>query len=740
MVKLNDQDIFYEYSDIKKIPALQGYYYKRGKGKTYKYRYLKNVSTFDIECTTWENEEFYDKPFSTMYIWQFCIDGICFYGRTWDEYLEFIHNIIDKYELNVTNRLVIFVHNLSYEWEFIKSFFHPIPDMCWINGKNVPVKIVTEEGIEFRCSYVLSNMSLRKFCENTENVIHGKLYGDLDYRLKRHSLTPLTIQEMSYCFNDVAGLYECVYQKLIEEKNGYFTLPITSTSYVRRDLREEIGQDRKYKEIVRNLKPDIELYDIMVKMFRGGNTHANRFRIGRNLENLGSMDLTSSYPFQMVYRKYPMKPFIKEKISLLKSKAYLQKCLQERACIIEVAFDDLDLKADVPIPYISSSRTNCYDADKEKSLFDNGRIVRNSHIEMYCTEIDLNIIFRQYNYSRYGIIRMWTAEKDYLPDHIVNNVLRYYEGKTKLKGVEYKEYEYGKSKNRLNGNFGMCCTNTVKDGWGVDLEGNYVSRKIEDREKALNDAYKEGFLAYQWGVWVAAYGRLQLQDGIDIVGMDCNYCDTDSVKYSNPEKYIDKFKEYNNNLIKKAKEKGRKISALNSKGEEIFMGTFDNDGTYKTFVTWGAKKYSYTSLIKGTKYYDVHITVSGASKRAGALAITKRLLKDRARKILSDKTIIIKKVNVKTCNLKYLYAITERETKYLNKYFRIGLVLNKNESGRTVAYRHGNLGKTILLDYQYNALEQEITSGIGIVETTYSLGISSQFEKFLSKIGVQIYD
>ena len=735
-IKLNEEDIFYSYEETNMISSVSGYYYKRGKGKTYKYRYIKNICTFDIEATTWVLSEYSEKPFSSMYIWQLCLDGTCFYGRTWDEFLEFVDVLKDKYQLDITNRLVIFVHNLSYEWEFLKSFFHPITDLCWINAKNAPVKVVTEEGIEFRCSYILSNMSLKKFCENTQGVLHGKLVGDLDYRIHRHSQSPISVREMEYCFNDVMGLYECLRQRLGEEKNGYFTLPITSTSYVRRDLREEIGDDRKYKDLVRALKPDLELYDILVKLFRGGNTHANRFYIGQCMEGIGSMDLTSSYPFQMVYRKFPMKPFLKEKIFLLRNEEYFKRCLTERACVIEAVFEDLDLKSAVPIPYISSSRANHYSREGD-AQFDNGRIVKNKYVEMYCTEIDFKIILDQYNFSRYSIVRMWTAEKDYLPDHVINNLMRYYDDKTKLKGVKGKEYEYGKQKNRLNGNYGMCCTNTLKDCVTINADGEYIPKQVEDREKALNDAYKQGFLAYQWGVWISAYGRLQLQDAINITGMDTVYVDTDSDKFRNPEKYMKAFEEYNKKIISKAKVARRRISAKSASGQDVYMGTFDNDGQYFTFATWGAKKYAYCSKIRDTKYCDLHITVAGASKKRGATAIAKRIIRDRYSRC---EKYIKRRVKARNFDTKLLFAITQEEAKQLNHYFRIGLVLDKNESGRTVAYRHGKIGKVILLDDFGNLSEEEVVSGVGIVETTYSLGITTQFEKFLSGIGVQIYD
>lgn len=55
-----------------------------------------------------------------------------------------------------------------------------------------PIYGITENGIEFRCSYLLSGYSLAKLGEQLHKYKCEKLVGDLDYSLLRHSKTPLT--------------------------------------------------------------------------------------------------------------------------------------------------------------------------------------------------------------------------------------------------------------------------------------------------------------------------------------------------------------------------------------------------------------------------------------------------------------------------------------------------------------------------------------------------------------------
>lgn len=158
-------------------------------------RYYTDIITFDIETTS------YSKTVSFMYVWQICINGSCFYGRTWEEFKELI-TMLQMYK----DTFVIWVHNLSFEFGFIQDLF-PWENVFAINYHK-PIYAKTEN-IIFRCSYLMSNLSLEKLGDNYE-LNTRKLVDRLDYSLIRHSETDLTEEELAYCENDVRVLYEYI--------------------------------------------------------------------------------------------------------------------------------------------------------------------------------------------------------------------------------------------------------------------------------------------------------------------------------------------------------------------------------------------------------------------------------------------------------------------------------------------------------------------------------------------------
>lgn len=61
------------------------------------------------------------------------------------------------------------------------------------------------------------------------------------------------------------------------------------------------------------------------------------------------------------------------------------------------------------------------------------------------------------------ITKAYYTTKGYLPDEIRKECASWYTKKTELKGIEGSEYEYMKSKNRVNASFGMMVEKIVKD-------------------------------------------------------------------------------------------------------------------------------------------------------------------------------------------------------------------------------------------------------------------------------------
>lgn len=145
--------------------------------------YYYNVECgFDIETSsTMLNEQ----KFAFMYEWTFGIKDknfIC-YGRTWEQFIELCEKLQEQFNLDENNRLIVYVHNLSYEFQFMRKYFE------WVNVFAVddrkPIKALTTYGIEFRDSYILSGYSLGKLAENLVTHKIKKLVGDLDYKKVR---------------------------------------------------------------------------------------------------------------------------------------------------------------------------------------------------------------------------------------------------------------------------------------------------------------------------------------------------------------------------------------------------------------------------------------------------------------------------------------------------------------------------------------------------------------------------
>lgn len=575
---------------------------KSGKHKMYQ----RHPMTFDIETSkiAKDNDGHYE---AFMYIWQVCIEGNVVFGRRWEELQEFMHKVVDAYKLSEGERVVVYVHNLSFEFQFIQDFFH-FTDVFAMASRSILTAKTAH--LEFRCSYKLSNMSLAKFIENTPNTLHYKGIDDLDYSTVRTPDTPLTEVELGYCFNDVKGLYECVMELLKEDNIA--TIPLTSTGYVRRDCRHAMNKNKNNRKMFLRSRLTLIQYKLLRECFRGGNTAGDRYLTNLILKNVGSYDLSSSYPFQMIARDYPLG---KWNYGVIPNIRTLEEYNRKYCTIARYSFKNIRLRDEKPIPYIPQSK--CLALGDDREIY-NGRVLHADCLTISMTNIDFDIVKEQYVYDKIAVEEFHYSRKGLLPKELRDTIMYYFEKKSKLKGDEEHYYEYMKSKNKLNSIYGMTVTNILN----TEIEyhdGEYTEKKMteEEMEEALDKYYKNhrSFLNYSWGVFVTAYARRELEDGLNIAGLDTIYCDTDSVKFiGNHDR---EFEEYNRRLNKECEEKGiRNYAEVN--GKRYYMGIFDKENGYNEFITLGAKKYAF--LQNGR----LGITVSGLSKKKGAEELEKK--------------------------------------------------------------------------------------------------------------------
>ena len=86
-------------------------------------RYYNFPAAFDIESSS---VQLNGQKAAFMYEWSFCLDGKVIVGREWKEFLDMLETIKEYYELNNYRRLIIYVHNLAYEFQFIRKLFKTV--------------------------------------------------------------------------------------------------------------------------------------------------------------------------------------------------------------------------------------------------------------------------------------------------------------------------------------------------------------------------------------------------------------------------------------------------------------------------------------------------------------------------------------------------------------------------------------------------------------------------------------
>lgn len=537
---------------------------------------------------------------SLCYIWQFSIDDqfLCI-GRTLEDFKDFL----DELEEYAPKRKFIYVHNLSFEFQFLLNVIKF--DKVFAREKR-KVIFANYGTYTFRCSYTLVNLSLDTWAKEKKLDIK-KLTGNLDYNKLRTPKTELTQEELDYCTHDVLVMYSGL-KEYKEKYKHIIEIPLTQTGEVRRECIKIFKDEYKYRKKCINLIPKtIEDYKRLISAFVGGYTHSNYIYTDMILNDIYSYDIASSYPTVMLLEKYPMTQFLKVD--------YSEKYLNSNKYSFLIEFEVEKVESVLFNSFLSKSKM----IDFKKCSVDNGRIIKADYLRMILTNIDYDIFKKCYKYEKLNIIDFRVSYNEYLPKCFINYILELYGNKTTLKGVEDSEALYMKSKQYINSLYGMNVTKDITDI--IEFNGEEWTKTLlnedifKDRTEHIKKNQKKVFTAFQIGVWVTAYARRNLWNAIIELDNDVVYCDTDSVKLTEP--HNDFFEKYNNNIKEREDKRATELN-INEKlfhpkdknGNEYRIGIFCFEEKYDKFKTLGAKKYIYE------KDNELHMTVSGVRKKA----------------------------------------------------------------------------------------------------------------------------
>lgn len=487
-------------------------------------------------------------PCSTMYIWQmaFGIGDCVIIGRTWNEWVDFMYTLKQAFNLSNTREMIIYTHNLKYEFSFLKRNF------IWSNDKNRT--LLTNKIVYYasptKCYYVDPNRSRGLGCmdftgfmfkdslalagvklEHLPDIMTKyankmqKLTGNLNYSQVRHSKTQLSEQELAYCIADVLLLNWYIQEKMEENTDSkgpnLHKIPLTKTGEVRRVCRDRLyftnpnfksRKDDKYKDytmFLEDMKFDYATYQQIKRAFQGGFTHANRIHVEKVLRDcVRSIDIKSAYAAVMVCKKFPMTPY--EKVTL-KSKSDFNYYIENKACLFDVTLNDLRPKQieDIDFDYIDNIIStykleefgrdfpDCApiypidgDIDEDKKWYkNNGRLRYAERITLTVNEIDWIAICKFYDFDKdkVHIDNFRIANKGYLPKSLIEYILELFSNKEMYK--EYRDTDtkegllYKIAKIFINSLYGMVATDILKETYYIDDEEDQNIKKVNGNIK-----------------------------------------------------------------------------------------------------------------------------------------------------------------------------------------------------------------------------------------------------------------
>lgn len=660
-----------------------------------------DVYTFDTEVSSyWVKEsgevieysadipsEVYNEELcagAVVYIWMIGINDTVIYGRELDdlpEVLKLIHQ-------NFNNLAYIYVHNLAYDFQFLRNVL--IIEDVFARQLRKPMKF-SANGFQWRCSYMLTRLSLDAWAKSLNIKGIEKKTGQLDYITLRSPLTPLNASEKEYCKYDILVMYHGI-QKFIAKYGSIEKIPLTQTGEVRKVVSDMYKKDNGHRWKITNLQPKtVEEYKRLKSVFAGGDTHANRKNACKTHRNVASFDKTSDYPYQMCAERYPSTKFVKVSTNLKKIDP------ENYAYIIMVRLHGVTSK--ISSTYIP--RSHCVAVTK--GTYDNGRIINAECIAMAMTEQDKWIIEQCYNIERWEVISIYRSRKQYLNKKYIEYILELYRYKTSLKGDPEAADLYAQSKQFINSLFGMMVTDILMPD--IKYENNtwihperLTPEVIQNKLNAIQEKWYKNNMAYQFGVWVTAYARRELWEAIINCGDDECYHDTDSVKFIHYEKYVQWFKNKDSVMDEKLRKMCEyhnidfeKTRPLKPNGKPAPLGHWDFEGVYRQARFEGAKRYCYNY-----KNSDIHITVAGVPKTAAAQLHNINQFKDG---------FIF---NRETCGKKLLT--------YLDGCNACVILPDGYEVKHSYAINMRNNGYTMGLTEEYNTLIREIDAHKGIIK------------------------
>lgn len=590
----------YDYTQLSSIRTL-----KRA-GKRNKETYNDCIIMLDTETSKKKDPENHDNHVCafTISIRADHQNLVTLYGHDPVSCIECVDKILKALPADKT---IFYIHNASYDYVFLKKFLFDkfgFPEKALFTKPHYPIVIEWSCGLIIKDSLILAQKSLEKWA-NDLDVEHKKSVGSWDYDQIRNQNYLFSQQEQEYIEHDTLAGVECIDKMMQQLHHKIYSMPYTATGIVRHDVLKIATQNRGHDRFLK-MSSDYSIYLIMEMVFHGGYTHANRYLINQVItsseygENIKCYDFTSSYPFCAIAYKMPCHSFapfrdctIDEIISHADRYAYMCR----------LVMTDVEIKDNsVVMPVLQASKC----VKTINAIIDNGRILQAAYVEIYVSEMTLQIIKQQYHCRQHACVDVYYSRKEYLPRWFTDYIYELFKAKCTLKGKDPLNYMISKAK--LNSCYGMCVQKAMNDEIIENYEtGEFTvntQKSIDDYKKYLNNRRK--VLPYMWGCWITEMAMFNLFT-LGSYAETWIYSDTDSVYGINFDEK--KIAMYNENCKQLLRDRGYEPVIYEEK--EYILGSASLDGEYEEFKTLGAKRY----CCRSASDHELHITVAGVPKK-----------------------------------------------------------------------------------------------------------------------------
>jgi hypothetical protein len=730
------------------------------------------------------------------------------FRRTIKELIEHLNSISSEDRMRI-----VYCQNLFYEITFIirqfKASFVQMDDEE-VNAYGLPMvdgimrnttdvvycRLDCCPNIIFRDSLALFNKPLKEMGKDLNKRLKNNKYLKLDYDYNQVRMPWDELNEHDYKYNerDNEVVLMSLYYFLKDRNISMEDCPLTSTADTKRARKEYIVKnhtEKHLKQINRNKQYIVNtyrFYSLLRGSYQGGFTGSNYKYIDKLVKDVYSLDIKSSYPYQMVNNIFPV--FHEDTTShFLDDEAQefyftflhgithdkLQKVnniSKVKGYYAVVEFEKVKIRDDRYL--LDLSVEHCLKHDytdfNNKMVKINGKIKEADNIGVLMNNVDLDRFLMLYDYENLIVHELWTTTMSRrLPEGEVGFILNNFSIKESI-DKNKEPIQYALAKIRINAMYGVKVQNEVKDSINIingeikpteftRLEND--ERKQEVYENTIGKGNKgSGFKGFNFdiysdGVYITSFARSMLMAmmvKLTEADFDVIYSDTDSLKFkSNKTKHKNTNKKTNKKDTKSdnlsVHDKVKKLindvnnKIINSNMKNIRVQQFLKNNTnynekkiYK-LGTWEIESVDKNKEIKPYAYFKT----LGAKKYAyidheGIHTTVAGCRKESFAKAILN--YVYNPENGLTGNVitvDTLECMTEKLSKAIDFLFTTGTLVDVTASGRTIArYESRTFEECMELKFEGRLIES--AGGVVIVPTTYKLNISKNDALVLGEI------